>query len=69
LDATELSEKESMFQWETKTLQSLVRREGQIQAAADKQNLIVELNVALKGPFPLVGESDMSREGEMSRTK
>jgi len=39
LDATELSEKESMFQWETEKLQSLVRREGQIQVAADKQNL------------------------------
>jgi hypothetical protein len=33
-------EKESMFQWETKKLQVFVRRKrGQIQAAADKQNL------------------------------
>jgi hypothetical protein len=39
LDATELSEKISMFQWETEKLQSLVRRDGHIQAAADKQNL------------------------------
>jgi hypothetical protein len=28
--------------------------------------LIVGLNVALKGPFPLVGESELSRESEMS---
>jgi hypothetical protein len=34
-----MSAKKSMFQWGTKKLQSLVRREGQIQAAADKQNL------------------------------
>jgi hypothetical protein len=29
--------------------------------------VIVGLNVALKGPFPLVGESELSRESEMSR--
>jgi hypothetical protein len=29
--------------------------------------VIVGLNVALKGPFPLVGESKLSRESEMSR--
>jgi hypothetical protein len=29
---------------------------------------IVGLNVALKGPFPLVGESKLSRESEMSRS-
>jgi len=28
--------------------------------------LIVGLNVALKGPFPLVGESKLSRESKMS---
>jgi hypothetical protein len=42
------------------------------QAAPHPQNLgelalIVGLNVALKGPFPLVGESELSRESEMSR--
>jgi len=30
--------------------------------------LIVGLNVALKGPVPLVGESKLSRESKMSRT-
>jgi hypothetical protein len=30
--------------------------------------LIVGLNVALKGPFPLVGESEVSRESDVSRT-
>jgi len=30
---------------------------------------IVGLDVALKGPFFLVGESKLSRESEMSRTK
>jgi hypothetical protein len=32
------------------------------------QYLIVGLNVALKGPFPLVGESEVSRESDVSRT-
>jgi hypothetical protein len=31
-------------------------------------HLIVGLDVALKGPFPLVGESKLSRESKMSRT-
>jgi hypothetical protein len=30
--------------------------------------LIVRLNVALKGLFPLVGESEVSRESDMSYT-
>jgi len=30
-------------------------------------DLIVGLNVALKGPVPLVGESKLSRESKMSR--
>jgi hypothetical protein len=30
--------------------------------------VIVGLDVALKGPFPLVGESKLSRESKMSRT-
>jgi hypothetical protein len=29
--------------------------------------VIVGLNVALKGPFPLVGESELARESEMAR--
>jgi hypothetical protein len=45
LDATELSEKESMFQWETEKLQSLVRRDGHIQAAADKQKFSCALTL------------------------
>jgi hypothetical protein len=31
------------------------------------KEVIVGLNVALKGPFPLVGESELSWESEMSR--
>jgi hypothetical protein len=31
-------------------------------------DLIVGLNVALKGPHPLVGESEVSRESDVSRT-
>jgi hypothetical protein len=34
---------------------------------APPEKIIVGLNVALKGPFPLVGESELSRESEMSR--
>jgi hypothetical protein len=31
------------------------------------RHLIVGLNVALKRPFPLVGESELARESEMAR--
>jgi hypothetical protein len=31
------------------------------------KSLIVGLDVALKGPFPLVGESELARESEMAR--
>jgi hypothetical protein len=32
-------------------------------------DLIVGLHVTLKGPFPLVGESELARESEMARAK
>jgi hypothetical protein len=32
----------------------------------ERRNVIVGLDVALKGPFPLVGESEMARESEMA---
>jgi hypothetical protein len=53
------------------------RRYGQVGACFGRlvdesvgslRDLIVGLNVALKGPFPLVGESKLSRESKMSRT-
>jgi len=37
-------------------------------AAERTADIIVGLNVALKGPFPLVKESEVSRESDVSRT-
>jgi len=38
------------------------------ESESKSRTIIVGLNVALKGPYPLVGESDVSRESEVSRT-
>ena len=39
----------------------------QIAISDTEKEIIVGLNVALKRPFPLVGESKLSRESKMSR--